>query len=592
MTRTLERAGLAAGILAIVFGAAFGQSDAGPKFEAADIHPSPSSTGNGNQFMRGGFYRGGRYEVRTATMVDLIRTAYAVEPDKVTGGPGWMEKDQFDIIAKAPPDATAEMLRMMLQNVLADRFKLVVHNDTKPLPAYVLTPGKKVQLKPSDGSGETGCKLQPQPDPPPPTPGEGGGGRGMVMIGINGNVFRFGAGSYIVYSCHNVTIADFADQVRNWFFNGLRNNRVFDQTELKGSWNFDLKYSPKLPVLVAAGTGSDSVTLAEAIDKQLGLKLELTKVPMPVIAVDSVNEKPTDNLPGITEKMPVAPTEFEVADIKPSAPIEPGQGFGRGGCFFCPGCCVNLSHESMADMIGLAWNLNGNYSNRIIGLPKSMDSANWDIIAKASTMAPLNAPPNGQAPVAQVDFDSLRVMLQALLKDRFKLVLHEEQRPLPGYALVAVKPKLKKADPSNRSACNEGPGPDGKDPRTTNPAAGRLFTCLNMTMAEFADQIPMRAGGYFGQFPGGVVDATKLEGAYDITLNFSGAGVIGGGGGRGGGGENSIPAGAGAAEASDPGGAISLQEAIEKQLGLKLEPQKNMGKVLVVDHVEEKPTDN
>jgi uncharacterized protein (TIGR03435 family) len=474
----------------------------------------------------------------------------------------------------------------MLQNLLADRFKLVVHNDTKPLPAYVLTPGKKVQMKPADGSGETGCKMPPQPDP---TPGQGGGA--MIFMNMNGNVFRFGAGSLIVYSCHNVTMPEFVDVIRNWFFNGLTNNRVYDQTELKGAWNFDIRYSPRLPMILSTPAGSETVTLFEAIDKQLGLKLELTKVPMPVIAVDSVNEKPTDNLPGVTEKMPVAPTEFEVADIKPSDPNPPSGPF-QGGCFFCPGGRVNLKRDTIADLIGLAWNLNGNSSNRILGLPKSAESVNWDIIAKASTMAPLNAPPNGQAPVATVDFDSMRVMLQALLKDRFKLVLHEEQRPLPGYALVAVKPKLRKADPTNRTGCNEGPGPDGKDPRTTNPAAGRLLTCLNMTMAEFAEQIPLRAGGYFGQFPGGVVDATKLDGAYDITLNFSGAGMVGGGGGRGGGGENTVPIGAGAAEASDPGGAISLQEAIEKQLGLKLEPQKNMGKVLVVDHVEEKPTDN
>jgi uncharacterized protein (TIGR03435 family) len=88
------------------------------------------------------------------------------------------------------------------------------------------------------------------------------------------------------------------------------------------------------------------------------------------------------------------------------------------------------------------------------------------------------------------------------------------------------------------------------------------------------------------ELPGGVVDATKLEGNYDITLSFSGAGVLGGGGGRSGGG------GAATGEASDPGGAITLQEAIEKQLGLRLEPQKNPAMVLVVDHVEEKPTEN
>ena len=217
-----------------------------------------------------------------------------------------------------------------------------------------------------------------------------------------------------------------------------------------------------------------------------------------------------------------------------------------------------------------------------------MERANWDIIAKVLTMSPLNAPAaiNGQAVQPQVDFASMQVMLQALLKDRFKLALHEETRPLAGYALVAVKPKLKPADPTNRSGCKEGPGPDGKDPRTANPSAGRLFTCLNMTMAEFAAALPNQAGGYFQDFPGGVVDATKIEGNYDITVNFSNIGVIRGGGGRGGG------AGATPGEASDPGGGISLQDAIEKQLGLRLEPQKNPGTVLVVDHVEEKPTEN
>jgi len=185
-------------------------------------------------------------------------------------------------------------------------------------------------------------------------------------------------------------------------------------------------------------------------------------------------------------------------------------------------------------------------------------------------------------------------MLQALLKDRFKLALHEEQRPVPGYALLAVKPKLKKADPSNRPGCKEGPGPDGKDPRTTNPAASRLVTCLNMTLAQFAEQLPNNAGGYFGQFPGGVVDQTKLEGTYDITINFSVAGLVngaGGGGGRGGPAEAAGGAG-GSAQAADPSSAISLQEAIDKQLGLKLEQQKNPGTVLVIDHVEEKPTEN
>ena len=144
---------ICAAIAALIAGIAFGQpDDSNLKFDAADIHSSPAvAPGSGNQFMRGGFYRGGRYEVRTATMVDLVRTAYNVDPDKVTGGPAWMDKDQFDVIAKAPADSTPEKLQAMLRNLLAERFGLVVHNDTKPLPAYALTQGKKVLLKAAGG---------------------------------------------------------------------------------------------------------------------------------------------------------------------------------------------------------------------------------------------------------------------------------------------------------------------------------------------------------------------------------------------------------------------------------------------------------
>jgi len=86
------------------------------------------------------------------------------------------------------------------------------------------------------------------------------------------------------------------------------------------------------------------------------------------------------------------------------------------------------------------------------------------------------------------------------------------------------------------------------------------------------------------------VDATKLDGAYDITLNFSLPGMVIDGGGRGGGDAGAVNGGVG--QASDPSGGITLQDAIEKQLGLKLQPQKNPATVWVIDHVEEKPTDN
>jgi len=71
-------------------------------------------------------------------MVDLIRTAYGVDPEKVVGGPHWVEFDRFDVIAPAPSNMPPETLKLMLQALLADRFKLVVHNDTQPISGFVL----------------------------------------------------------------------------------------------------------------------------------------------------------------------------------------------------------------------------------------------------------------------------------------------------------------------------------------------------------------------------------------------------------------------------------------------------------------------
>jgi uncharacterized protein (TIGR03435 family) len=153
--------------------------------------------------------------------------------------------------------------------------------------------------------------------------------------------------------------------------------------------------------------------------------------------------------------------------------------------------------------------------------------------------------------------------------------------------LTALKPKMKKADPANRTGYHEGPGADGKDPRIANPAVGRLVACENMTMKQLAQNLPMMAGGYIQGAT--VYDETGIEGAFDFTLSFSGAGMIGGGGrgGRGGDGPpGAIP------QASDPNGAISLYEAIEKQLGLKLERTKRPAQVLVIDHIEPKPIEN
>jgi uncharacterized protein (TIGR03435 family) len=109
-------------------------------------------------------------------------------------------------------------------------------------------------------------------------------------------------------------------------------------------------------------------------------------------------------------------------------------------------------------------------------------------------------------------------------------------------------------------------------------------------MAQLAEQLPSFAPGYFGTIHS-VVDTTGLEGAWDFTLSYSANGFQNGGG-RGGRGGDGGPAGGSAPEVADPGQGMTVLDALEKELGLKLETQKRPMPVLIIDHVEQKPTDN
>jgi uncharacterized protein (TIGR03435 family) len=173
-----------------------------------------------------------------------------------------------------------------------------------------------------------------------------------------------------------------------------------------------------------------------------------------------------------------------------------------------------------------------------------------------------------------VDVDTMRMSLRAFLADRFKLAAHLEDRPIDGYVLAGAGGKLRKANPANHPACREGPGDDGRDPRLADPRATRLITCRNMTLARFAEQLN-------GLFPGSPpwTDATGIAGKFDMTINFSPAGLI-----------QAVRSEPG--EATEPTGAISLSDAMKGQLGLKVEPRKVMAPVLIVDHVNATPTEN
>ena len=505
----MNRSSAAICFIILASNGAFAQS---AKFEAADVHVSPPAT-NPYTFVSGGELRGERYDIRKATMLDLIRIGYGVDPDRVIGGPSWLELDRFDISAKAPASTSPETVKLMLQALLADRFKLVVHKDTRPLPAFALRAGKgRPKLKDASGVGEPACQSVPQPNPAPSS----------------------------AMACRNMTMAAFAQTLRGIAGDYLT-YRVVDSTGLEGSWDFDFRWNSRSQVLPG---GAARTTIFNAMDQQLGLSLDLSTFPEPVLVVDRVNEKPSENPPGVAKLLPPRLTEFDVADLKPSRPDEmPFFRLYPNGRFEMLGFPLRI-------LISTAWDVDWDHIDEVlIGAPKWIATRQFDIVAKTTAAT---ESPSG---TGFID-DDARLMIRALLIDRFQMKVHHENRPIPAYSLVAVKPKLKKADPANRSSCKQAQIV-ANDPRDADPRLSQLLDCRNMTMAQFATRLQGIAPDYFAH---PVEDATHMEGAFDFTVNFTPRWMLGSPG-------DPVQAAAGAA--SDPNGAISIFDAVSKQPRLK-----------------------
>jgi uncharacterized protein (TIGR03435 family) len=229
----------------------------------------------------------------------------------------------------------------------------------------------------------------------------------------------------------------------------------------------------------------------------------------------------------------------------------------------------------LRDLIALSNQILPNLAADYVVGPKFIETSRYTIKAKVpSTGVGAANRDNGreQAPPINVALQ----MLQSMLDERFKLKMHREDRPATVYALtVKGEPKMKKADGSERTGCK----PDqGAVPSTvTTPMIAA--TCTNVTMDDFLKQLPQMAGPYVDH---PLINNTGLQGGWTFTLMFSPPAPP------------RPPANGepgAAATASEPSGAITAFEAIEKQLGLKLEKGTHPLSVFVIDHAEEKPVD-
>ena len=516
-------------------------------FVAADIHPSPFSFQMGSYYHEAPF-TGDRFVIHQATPLDLIAKAYQAEPDAITGGTPGLEFDRYDIVAKTPPGATQADTTRMLQSLLADRFKLVVSTGMKPLPAFVLRVGKTgPKLKPAaDTNSAPGCRYIP-PDPPPPPSAP--------------------FPPTVLLKCSNMTMEQFANGLHD-FGSAYVNHPIKNQTGLEGAWDFDFRFTwqPSAP---------DRISVFDALGK-LGLTLEPGTAPRMAVAITSMLDTPTPNAPNIDKLLPPAPLpSFEVAVIRPSkSDIKEAQARMQS-------YDQVLFSGTERRLMSFAWDIS---EKTIFNAPPYTDDKVWEISAKLPTPNTPQLP--GKRP--QVDFDQVRLMLQGLLIERFGLKQHIEDRPGNAYTLYAGTPRLKKADPANRASCTSRVPPGETDPRTSNPLVTQYMHCNNVTIDQFAREL-QGYSGFIIKTP--VLNSSGIQGRYDLTLSFTGLhqlemlGLAQGGA--------TPPAGAPRPEgAGDPDRVVLLQDAVAKQLGLKLVLEKRPIPAFVVDSMQDKPTEN
>lgn len=268
-------------------GGASSQTPASPMtFEVASVKRNTS--GDGRVML--GIQRGGRFTATNVSVRLLLTNAYRIQDFQIDNAPGWLATDRFDIIAKAEGDVPEAQLQQMVQALLAERFKLAVHRDTKEMPIYALV------LARSDG--KLGPKLTPSTvdcaalrgraggaPPGPPAPNAAG----VMPCGI-----RMGGGSLVGSA---MSLGQFTRTLSN-----LVRRVVVDKTGLTGSYDFDLTFTPEQMIQGGpAGPGGgpqgpaidpNGPSIYTALQEQLGLKLDSQRGQVETLVIDHI-EPPT-----------------------------------------------------------------------------------------------------------------------------------------------------------------------------------------------------------------------------------------------------------------------------------------------------------
>jgi len=268
---------VAAFVAIILRGGMFCQSTPPPTFEVASIKPADPNA-HGDSLNMG---RAGDLNATNVPLRHVIEFAFDIREFQLSGGPGWIGTERYDIIAKTERgESAAEMpdprsmtdeqrkvlggqLRERVRSLLADRFGLVVHHETKNQPVYVLTiakngPRMKLVTTPGDRQGTSG------------------NGRGRVQ------------GFAATMTMITMNLSD------------ILSRPVLDKTGLTEKYDFVLEWTPDAALArpdgpdAAPPADSSGPTIFTAVQEQLGLKLESTKGPVDTIVIDHV-DRPSAN---------------------------------------------------------------------------------------------------------------------------------------------------------------------------------------------------------------------------------------------------------------------------------------------------------
>ncbi len=220
------------------------------EFDAASIKPNNSGSGRTSVSMP----PRGTYRAENVPLRELIVDAHHVRRFQVEGGPDWLDRDRFDITARTGDGALPDRMHVMLQTLLAERFGLVVHRETRERPIYALMVARE------DGVASAGLVRSTCPD-----------GCGMGTNATNGSVVLNAKGESMV-------------RLAEWLGNRV-DRLVADRTGLTGSYDFELRFT-RDDALGSGDVPAGATSVFTALREQLGLKLESLRGPVEFLIID------------------------------------------------------------------------------------------------------------------------------------------------------------------------------------------------------------------------------------------------------------------------------------------------------------------